>query len=227
LAHAQTGKDIIVSTGMATLGEVEAALGVLAFGYLAADETPSQAAFQQAYSSPQGQALLKQKVTLLHCTSEYPTPMAHVQLRAMDVLGQAFGLPVGYSDHTEGLVVPIAAVARGAVLIEKHFTLDKSQPGPDHLVSLEPDELKAMVTAIRAVALALGDACKRPQPVELENRSVSRKSLVAAAPIAAGECFGVDNLTLKRPGTGISPMAYWDMLGKASARSYQADDVIE
>lgn len=226
LAHAQTGKDIILSTGMSTLGEVEAALGVLAFGYLGWEQ-PSLAAFQQAYSSESGRAILRQKVTLLHCTSEYPTPMQHVHLRAMDTLAQAFGLAVGYSDHTEGLTVPIAAAARGAVLIEKHFTLDRSLRGPDHQVSLEPGELTQMVRAIREIEQALGAAGKIPQPVELQNRNVARKSLVAGTDIAAGELFSVENLACKRPGSGISPMEYWHLLGRSCYRSYQVDDLIE
>jgi N-acetylneuraminate synthase len=226
LAHAQTGKDIIVSTGMANLPEIEAALGVLAFGYLK-EEKPSLTAFQSAFSSDAGQSLLKSKVTLLHCTSEYPTPLAHVNLRAMDVLQQVFGLSVGYSDHTEGLVVPIAAAARGASLIEKHFTLDKSQEGPDHRVSLEPQELTQMVTGIRAVEKCLGVSSKTPQSVELENREVARKSLVAAEEIAVGECFAVKNLAIKRPGTGLSPMEYWRLLGQKSQRAYQVDEMIE
>jgi N-acetylneuraminate synthase len=226
LAHAQTGKDIIVSTGMSTLGEVETALGVLAFGFLGW-ERPSREAFQKAYSEQAGQAVLKEKVTLLHCTSEYPTPMADVNLRAMDVLQQAFGLPIGYSDHTEGLVVPIAAVARGAVLIEKHFTLDRSQKGPDHQVSLEPDELKQMVRDIRGVEQALGRPNKMPQAVELQNRTVVRKSLVAAESIVAGEKFSAENLTSKRPGTGLSPMEYWRLLGQTSRQDYRTDDLIE
>jgi N-acetylneuraminate synthase len=226
LAHAQTGKNIVVSTGMATLGEVEMALGGLAFGYLGWDK-PSLAAFQQAFSSADGQAILKNKVSLLHCTSEYPTPMAHVNLLSMDVLRQAFDLPVGYSDHTEGLVVPVAAAARGAVLIEKHFTLDRSQKGPDHQVSLEPDELKQMVAMIRAVEQALGSPRKIPQSIELENRNVARKSLVAGAAIAAGERFCAENLASKRPGTGLSPMEYWRLLGKTSQRAYSPDELIE
>ena len=226
LAHAQSGLPIILSTGMATLGEVEAALGVLAFGYLHGEQ-PSLSAFQLAYGSESGREVLKNKVALLHCTSEYPTPMAHVNLRSMDVLQQAFGLPVGYSDHTEGLVVPIAAAARGAKLIEKHFTLDKTQPGPDHQVSLEPHELKQMVAAIRSVEQALGDACKTPQPVELNNREVTRKSLVAACAIDAGACFSAENLTSKRPGNGLSPMGYWRLIGQASHRGYEPDELIE
>ncbi|MDD1619893.1 MAG: N-acetylneuraminate synthase [Methylococcaceae bacterium] len=226
LAHAKTGKNIIVSTGMTTLGEVETALGVLAFGYLEWDK-PSLAAFQQAFSTVEGQAILKNKVTLLHCTSEYPTPMADVNLLSMDVLRQAFDLPVGYSDHTEGLVVPIAAAARGATLIEKHFTLDKNLKGPDHKVSLAPEELKQMVAAIRSVEQALGSPRKIPQPVELENRNVVRKSLVAGAAIPVGESFSAENLTSKRPGMGVSPMEYWRLLGKASQRAYRPDDLIE
>lgn len=226
LAHARTGKDIILSTGMATLGEVEAALAVLAFGYLDW-EKPDSARFQAAYASAAGQACLTEKVTLLHCTTEYPTPMTHVHLRAMDTLQQSFGLKVGYSDHTEGLAVPIAAAARGATVIEKHFTLDRRLPGPDHAVSLEPGELKQMVDAVRAVELALGNATKMPQAVELQNRLVARKSLVAARDIGAGEQFGVENLALKRPGNGISPMEYWNLLGKGSPRNYSTDELIE
>ncbi|OAI27810.1 N-acetylneuraminate synthase [Methylomonas koyamae] len=225
LAHAETGKDIILSTGMATLGEVETALGVLAFGYLGW-ERPGLARFREAYASAPGQAMLRQKVTLLHCTSEYPTPPEHVNLKAMDTLAQAFGLPAGYSDHTEGLAVPIAAAARGAVLIEKHFTLDRSAKGPDHQVSLEPDELKQMVAAVRSIERALGSPLKIPQPVELQTREVARKSLVAAAPIAAGELFSVENLACKRPGTGLSPMEYWRFLGTASSQNYAIDDLL-
>jgi N-acetylneuraminate synthase len=226
LAHAQTGKNIIISTGMANLSEIEAALGVLAFGYLQ-EKNPSQLAFQKAFTSEAGQAILKSKVTLLHCTSEYPTPMTHVNLRAMDVLQQVFGLNVGYSDHTEGLVVPVAAAARGATLIEKHFTLDKSQEGPDHKVSLEPHELNQMVLAIRDVEQCLGIPSKVPQAIELENREVARKSLVAAQEIGVGERFDVENLASKRPGTGLSPMEYWRLLGQVSQRRYQEDEMIE
>lgn len=225
LEHARTGKPIILSTGMATLGEVEMALGVLAFGYLGWDE-PNLARFQQAYASDAGQDQLRYKVTLLHCTSEYPTPANHVHLRAMDTLHQAFGLPVGYSDHTEGLAVPIAAVARGAVLIEKHFTLDRRLKGPDHQVSLEPGELKQMVAAVRSVEMALGLPGKVPQAEELLTRDVARKSLVAARPIASGEKFSHENLICKRPGTGMSPMEYWHMLGEVSQHDYRPDDLI-
>jgi N-acetylneuraminate synthase len=145
----------------------------------------------------------------------------------MDTLTQAFGLAVGYSDHTEGLAVPIAAAARGAVLIEKHFTLDRSLKGPDHHVSLEPGELKQLVDSIRVIEKAMGTCVKAPQPVELQTRDVARKSLVAASPIAVGDRFSVENLACKRPGIGISPMEYWRLLGQGSRQDYQTDDLIE
>ncbi len=227
LEHARTGCDLIVSTGMATLAEIEMALGVIAFGYTAADNAvPSVLAFQQAYSSEAGQKALKEKVTILHCTTEYPAPMEEINLRAMDTLGRAFDLPAGYSDHSEGITIPIAAVARGAVLIEKHFTLDKNMEGPDHKASLEPDELTAMVKAIRQVEVALGTAVKSPTVSEVKNKAVARKSLVASQVIRAGESFTADNLTIKRPGSGMSPYQYWDMLERSASRDYQVGDLI-
>ncbi|EHA1124980.1 N-acetylneuraminate synthase [Vibrio navarrensis] len=227
LEHARTGCDLIVSTGMATLAEIEMALGVIAFGYTAADNAePSVLAFQQAYASEAGQKALKEKVTILHCTTEYPAPMAEINLRAMDTLGKAFDLPAGYSDHSEGITIPIAAVARGAVLIEKHFTLDKNMEGPDHKASLEPDELTAMVKAIRQVEVALGTAVKSPTVSEVKNKAVARKSLVASQVIRAGESFSADKLTIKRPGSGMSPYQYWDMLERTASRDYQVGDLI-
>lgn len=226
LKAARTGLPIILSTGMASLGEVEQALGVLAFGYLEAAENPSLQAFQAVYHSEEGQRVLQEKVALLHCTTEYPCPFEEVNLRAMDTLAGAFGLPVGLSDHTEGIAVPIAAVARGATIIEKHFTLDKSLPGPDHKASLEPHELRAMVQAIRQAEAALGSRVKAPTESEWKNRSVVRKSLVAAKEIKEGEVFTASNLTCKRPGTGISPMHYWDVLGKKANKTFHADEVI-
>ena len=228
LALARSAKPIILSTGMCTLDEVRAALGVIAFGYLGGtDDGASDGAFAQAFSSPEGQAALKSKVTILHCTTEYPAPPPTINLRAMDALKQAFGLPVGLSDHSVGISVAIAAVARGATMIEKHFTLDKSLPGPDHQASLTPEELTAMIAAIRAVEQALGAEAKQPSAIELANREPARKSLVALAPIAAGEVFSAENLGAKRPGTGVSPFAYWSYLGKAAARAYGADELIE
>ncbi|EOW9249443.1 N-acetylneuraminate synthase [Vibrio cholerae] len=227
LEHARTGCDLIVSTGMATLAEIEMALGVIAFGYTEAEnEAPSMIAFQQAYASEAGQKALKEKVTILHCTTEYPAPMAEINLRAMDTLGNAFDLPAGYSDHSEGISIPIAAVARGAVLIEKHFTLDKKMEGPDHKASLEPNELAAMIKAIRQVEVALGTAVKSPTVSEVKNKTVARKSLVASQTIRTGESFSAENLTIKRPGCGMSPYLYWEMLDRIATRDYQLGDLI-
>lgn len=227
LQHAQTGADLIVSTGMATLAEVETALGVIAFGYLAQPGIcPSLEAFQAAYFSSEGQKLLKEKVTVLHCTTEYPAPMLDINLKAMDTLATAFNLAVGYSDHSAGIEIPIAAVSRGATLIEKHFTLDKKMEGPDHKASLEPNELKSMVSAIRNVEMAIGDGIKGPRPSEIKNKEVARKSLVAATNIAEGELFTSDNLEVKRPGNGLSPYKYWDLLGKKSTVSYQEGELV-
>ncbi|NMH65594.1 N-acetylneuraminate synthase [Shewanella salipaludis] len=227
LEHARSGCDLIVSTGMATLAEIEMALSVIAFGYTVSSETePSVLAFQQAYASSSGQQALKAKVTILHCTTEYPAPMKEINLRAMDTLGRSFDLPAGYSDHSEGITIPIAAVARGAVLIEKHFTLDKNMEGPDHKASLEPHELAAMVQAIRQIEVALGTSVKTPTVSEAKNKAVARKSLVAAKAIQAGEAFSQDNLTIKRPGTGMSPYQYWNMLECTASRDYQPGELI-
>jgi len=227
LQHAQTGADLIVSTGMATLSEVESALGVIAFGYLAQDNvSPSLDAFQSAYFSEKGQALLKAKVTLLHCTTEYPAPMKDINLKAMDTLAESFKLTVGYSDHSAGISVPIAAVARGANIIEKHFTLDKNMEGPDHKASLEPNELADMVLGIRNIELAIGDGIKGPRPSEIKNKAIARKSLVAAKNIAIGELFSSENLAIKRPGNGVSPYKYWDLLNTQSTKSYREGEVI-
>ncbi|PKG37749.1 N-acetylneuraminate synthase [Psychromonas sp. Urea-02u-13] len=227
LEHARTGCDLIVSTGMATLSEIEAVLGVIAFGYVADEAAePNELAFQQAYASELGQKTLKQKVTILHCTTEYPAPMAEINLKAMDTLGRAFELPAGYSDHSAGITIPIAAVARGAVLIEKHFTLDQNMEGPDHKASLEPEELAAMVSAIRQVEVALGAGVKSPTVSEIKNKAVARKSLVAAKVIEEGELITEENLTIKRPGSGMSPYHYWMLLNKPASKSYQAGDLI-
>jgi len=227
LAHAQTGCDLIVSTGMATLSEIESVLGVIAFGYTAeANTAPSIEAFQAAYFSEAGKAALKQKVTVLHCTTEYPAPVVDINLNAMNTLANAFHLPVGYSDHSAGITIPIAATACGAVLIEKHFTLDKEMEGPDHKASLEPDELAQMVRGIRDVELALGDGIKGPRPSEIKNKAVARKSIVAMTSIEKGQIFDDNNLTIKRPGHGINPNRFWDVKGKTATKSYIAGDII-
>ena len=200
----QLGKNTILSTGMATLGDIEAAIDVL----------------EQA-GTP------RTSITVLHCTTEYPTPMAEVNLRAMQSIQVAFGVAVGYSDHTQGIEVATAAVAMGATVIEKHFTLDRNLPGPDHQASLEPAELKAMVTAIRNIEVALGDGIKRLTPSETRNKPIARKSLVASQAIQAGHVFTAQNVTTKRPGTGISPMRWDEVIGHVAPRNFAADELIE
>ena len=198
------GKPLILSTGMATLGEIEAALDACEIA-----GTP------------------RSRITVLHCNTEYPTPMCDVNLRAMCSIRDAFGVAVGYSDHTLGIEVPIAAVALGATVIEKHLTLDRNWPGPDHKASLEPDEFAVMVRAIRNIEQAMGDGIKRPSPSEAKNKPIARKSLVAARSIKAGERFTPENLTAKRPGTGVSPMRWDEVMGRTATRNYGADEMIE
>lgn len=227
LAVAQRAQQVILSTGMSTLGEVEAALGVLAFGFVGPSQPPGLAAFERAACSTEGRAALRSRVTLLHCTSEYPAPLEDVNLAAMQTLASAFGLRVGYSDHTVGIHVSIAAVALGAVLIEKHFTLDRSLPGPDHRASLEPRELAELVRCVSDVVRAKGSSLKFAAPSELATRSVARKSLVAARAIAPGEPLTADNMTSKRPGTGASPMLWWQRLGTRAGRTYAPDEALD
>lgn len=228
LACASAKPRIILSTGMSTLGEVEGALAALAFGYVhgVADKA-SLDSFTAAYASEAGQQALQTNVKLLHCTSEYPAPFESVNLRAMDTLRNAFGLPVGFSDHTPGINVAVAAAARGACVIEKHFTLDRNMSGPDHAASLNPSELAAMVRAVREVESALGGGIKRPAEVELKNIAVVRRSLVAAQAIRRGEIFTAENITAKRPARGLSPSMYWSMIGRKAERDYMPDDPIE
>jgi N,N'-diacetyllegionaminate synthase len=198
------GMQVILSTGMSGLGEIEAALNVL-----------EQAGTPRA------------RITVLHCTTEYPTPMAEVNLRAMLTIRDAFGVAVGYSDHTPGIEVATAAVALGASVIEKHFTLDRNLPGPDHKASLEPAELHAMVKAIRNIEQALGNGIKQPTDSEAKNKPMARKSLVAARAIRAGETFTESNLTVKRPGIGVSPMRWDEVLGRKAPRDFESDQLIE
>ncbi|MDB5810219.1 MAG: N-acetylneuraminate synthase [Betaproteobacteria bacterium] len=226
LRAAKLNKPVILSTGMSTVADIGSALGVLAFGYAAESRSPSIAAFEEAYRNPATRAALGANVTLLHCTTEYPAPFHEVNLRAMETMRELFSLPVGCSDHTTGIAVPIAAVALGACVIEKHFTLDRNLPGPDHQASLEPKELEAMISAIREIEAALGSANKQPTASEMKNLPIARCSLVAARDIEAGEKFSEDNLTIKRPGTGISPLHYWEWLGKVASRRFSRDDTI-
>lgn len=199
---ARTGKEIILSTGMSSLEEVGEALEVLK-------------------NNGAG------KITLLHCTTNYPTPMEDVNLRAMLTLRDTYDCEVGYSDHTKGIEVPIAAVALGAKVIEKHFTLDRNMEGPDHKASLEPDELLAMVNAIRNIEKAMGDGKKAPAESERANSSVVRKSIIAAKKIKAGDILTEENITTKRPGTGINPMNWNDVIGTRAIRDFDEDELIE
>lgn len=228
LHAARSGASIILSTGMSTLGEIEAALGILAFGMTApAQLPPGEAGFAAAYQSEEGQGALRERVTLLHCTSQYPAPPESVNLRAMETMRAAFGLPVGYSDHTMGIAIPIAAAARGAGVIEKHFTLDRGLPGPDHKASLEPDELGRMVAAIRETEAALGSPLKAPAEGERATRAVARKCLVAASAIRRGDRFTAANIDSKRAEGGVSAMRYWEALERLAERDYAPDEPIE
>ena len=199
---AKTGKPIILSTGMSDLDEIDAALNVL-------------------HSNGAG------KITLLHCNTQYPTPMEDVNLNAMLTLKDRYKCDVGYSDHTLGIEVPIAAVALGATVIEKHFTLDRNMEGPDHKASLEPNEFKSMVSAIRNIEKALGTGNKVASPSETENKDIARKSIVASRMIKKGEVFSKDNITTKRPGSGISPMKWYNVIGAVAKRDFQEDELIE
>lgn len=226
LEAGRSEKRILLSTGMATLDEVAQALGVLAFGLILDNREPSLAAFAAAFRSEAGQWALKQQVTLLHCVTAYPTPPHAANLRAMDALSAAFSLPVGWSDHTSGTAIAIAAVARGAVVVEKHLTLDRTLAGPDHQVSLEPAEFSQMVQSIREVSMALGEGGKIPAPEEMGNMAIVRKSLHAIAAIAAGEPFTEANLGSLRPGDGISPFHYWEYLGQPAKHSLETGERI-
>jgi N,N'-diacetyllegionaminate synthase len=199
---AETGKPVVMSTGMANLDEVKTAVDVL-----------------KKHGSTD--------ITVLQCNTQYPTPFEDVNLKAMLTMKQELGLPVGYSDHTKGIEIPIAAVAMGAEIIEKHFTLDCNMEGPDHKASLEPDELKAMVDSIRHIELAFGTGEKKTNPSEAANIVIARKSIVASRAIKLGEVLSVDNLTTKRPGNGVSPMKWYEVLGTKAIRNFEEDELIE
>lgn len=224
---AACGLPVILSTGMATLDEVADALGMVMLSYAGADSPPSLSEARAASTDPAAVAALKDRVTVLQCTTQYPAPDSDINLAAMETLTRRFGLPVGLSDHSDGTAVSIAAAALGATVIEKHFTLDRALPGPDHAASLEPNEMKAMIDGVRAVESALGDGVKGPSPSERENMPIARRSLVAARPLAAGERFDADSINAKRPGTGLSPMHYADVLGRPAKRSYAVDEPLD
>jgi N,N'-diacetyllegionaminate synthase len=202
LSIARTQKPVLMSTGMCEIDEIQAAVDVLK-----ENGTP--------------------KIILMHCNTEYPTPFEDVNLKAMRTLQERFGVEVGYSDHTAGIEVPVAAVALGASVIEKHFTLDKHMEGPDHRASLEPGELSSMVASIRNIEKALGNGIKTPSRSERKNIDIARKSIVARCAITKGDLFSEDNITVKRPGNGISPMRWFDVLGKMAKRDFEEDELIE
>lgn len=224
---ARTRKPLILSTGMATLGEVEQGLAIVAHALNAVAEPASVDDVWRMWSRKECRASLSGHVTLLHCTSQYPTPFAEVNLRGMDTLADAFGLEVGYSDHTEGILIPLAAVARGAKVIEKHFTLDRNLPGPDHKASLDPAGLKLMVQDIRSLEVAMGDGCKSPQPSEWDTRQAARQQVVAARAIEAGTILRRDDLTTARCGHGLPPTHLWALVGSVVRRSFAAGEVVE
>jgi N-acetylneuraminate synthase len=226
LRAAQSQKSIILSTGMCDPKEIETALEVLAFGYVQPDRAPSLEEFKKAYLSPEGKSALLEKITLLQCTTEYPAPYDEIHLRAMESLREIFGLSVGYSDHTVGLAISFAATALGASIIEKHYTLDRNLPGPDHRASLEPDELAEMVRGIRMIEQAMGSPEKACRPCEQKNKPIMRKSLIANIEIKKGDLLSDQNLIVKRPGDGISPMQYWDYLGESANKDYGPDEKI-
>lgn len=227
LKAARTRKPIFLSTGMSTLAEVRTALAVLAFGYTKQNKKPSRIAFRKAFKSQEGQETLRAMVTLLHCTTEYPAQFEDVNLLAMGTMRNEFGLPVGLSDHTPGITVSVAAAALGASVIEKHFTLDRSMPGPDHEASLIPAELNLLIRSIRELENALGSYNKAPTQSELLNLQAARRSLVALRDIRCGELFTEENLGCKRPGTGRSPLDYWQILGKKTDKNYRRDEMIK
>lgn len=224
LEAARSKNKIILSTGMSTVKEIEQALEVIAFGGLHLTGIPTIKARQTAYCSQEGQDYLQEHVTLLHCVSEYPAPYEDMDLRVMDILKNHFHLKIGLSDHSQGIIVPIAAVARGACVIEKHFTLDKCLEGPDHLASLDPKELTEMIRGIRIVEQSLGEGKKNIKPSELKNKSLVRRSLVAKRAIKNKEVFTEENMGMKRPEGKKSPMEYWDFLGKKATRAYEKDE---
>ena len=201
---ASYGKEIILSTGMASMAEIQTAVDAL-----------------------EDSGMKREEIVILHCTTNYPTRMHEVNLRAMNTIGREFKVRVGYSDHTLGIEVPVAAVALGATVIEKHFTIDREMAGPDHKASMEPEELKALVEAIRNTEIALGSDQKTPTESELQIAKVARKSIVVRSPIKKGEKFSSENLTCKRPGTGISPMLWDEVIGTTALRDFEEDEILE
>ena len=227
LACGRRGRAYILSTGMSGLGEVELALGALVYGALGMTFVPTRTGLVDLLGSAEGQRVVRERITILHCTSEYPAPPESINLRAIPLLRDAFGAPVGFSDHSTGIHIPVAAVALGASMIEKHFTLDRSLPGPDHAASLEPGELKAMIDTIRSTSLALGTGRKVVAAAEAGNRFVARKAVVAARFVSQGEIWTEDMLSIKRSSTGAEPMALYALLGRTAAHDFEPDEPVD
>lgn len=227
VAHASKGLPIILSTGMATLAEIQRALSALAFGYLEKTAIPSNEEFDKSLFSNEGQVFLKENVKILHCTTDYPTPIEDINLRAMQTIENAFKLEVGLSDHSEGILAPIIAVAMGAKIIEKHFTIDRNMEGPDHKASLEPKNLTKMISQIRSVETIKGDGIKTPRKSEIKNRLIARRSIIAETNIKKGEKYTKSNISIKRPGNGLSPNLYWSLIGQESNQDYKPGELIK
>ena len=224
---ARLAKKIILSTGMSTIDEVAEALGVIAFAMTNdSSQTPTPSSILSALTSPEGKIAIATRVALLHCTTDYPTKPNDVNLNAMLTLRNNFACQIGFSDHSVGVHLAVAAVAMGATIIEKHLTTSRELPGPDHLASLEPHEFQSLVNQIRDVENALGDGEKLPTSVEIQNKRIARRSLVAARSIEAGEIFTQDNIAIKRPGIGRSPIEYWTLLGTTATRDIAENEII-
>ena len=227
LSAARSGLPLIISTGMSDIEEINLALAVVAFGISESlKSNPSKEKLNRIVKSKEFKTIIKDHVTLLHCTTEYPAPYSSVNLKAINSLREYFGTKVGYSDHTEGLIVPIVAASLGASVIEKHITLNKNFSGPDHSASIEPTELIKLVENIRNVEESMGDGIKSPQECELKNRIIARKSLFAFKDIKKGEMFTQNNIVAKRPGNGVTPMEYWDLLGSLTSQKYSVGDLV-
>ena len=224
--HGKTKNKIILSTGMTTIDEIENALSAISYGILGKNEKPSENLMQNLYKSEEVNDELKKRVTLLHCTSEYPAPDESINLKAMGSIRDYFDLNVGYSDHSLGIEVSLMAATMGASIIEKHFTIDKNLDGPDHQASLNPDELNNLVNLLRRAEKIIGNGKKTPTLVEEKNKIVSRRSIFANSKIKKGDQFSLENLTLKRPGDGISPFRIWDLIDMYSKEDYKKDEKI-
>jgi len=222
----QADVDVILSTGMSTMAEIHHALSVLAYGYSNKTPPACSADYSAALDSAQGKLLLAKHVTLMHCTTEYPCPVEEVNLAAIKTISDTFTLPCGYSDHTSGIHISLAAAALGATIIEKHFTLDKQQPGPDHKASIEPSELKTLVNNIRDIERAMGDGIKQVTVSEAHNKNIVRKGIYASCSIKKGERLTQDNVILKRPICQHQGVKFWDIIGTFASKDYLADEAI-